>query len=247
MKLLYVLLRMRLLPGRWQLKRIANCGSSQTVLLFAICWTLCSYPCLAAGPDAVRARLFNGSALAKAEQHRHRGFTNRTVPNFAGEGGGIEQAAELDTVSDILEEHRGGADFFADYRAPFYLTYVYNVVPLGDLEDWDSRNIAEKVLIFQAAHSLSKVLMESALQPLYCQALDAVKWFGDYTSVKVRQEGRGRFQVESGAETGKPLFELKLHVSANNGVEPRLQIGEHFLLRYDLIHDETLVEFRRAF
>jgi hypothetical protein len=205
--------------------------------------------CWAAGPasgsNVPRVRLFNGSAYSKAEEHR--GSVRTRVPAANADSGGIVDAAELDTVTEILNDHRSGADFFSDYRTPFYLSYVSEVVPLGDLDDWEEREAAQKLFIYQAASSASKLLMNSGLQPLYRQALDAVRWFRDYTSLKVQREDNGVLRVANGSNHEKPLLELKLHVSANNGVEPRLEIGDNFTLRYDIIHDETLVEFRRDF
>ncbi|MFN8388704.1 MAG: hypothetical protein U0136_00265 [Bdellovibrionota bacterium] len=159
----------------------------------------------------------------------------------------MSDAAELDTVTEILEDHRSGADFFADYRTPFYLSYVSEVVPIGDFEDWDSRSTAQKVFIYQAATTLSKAIVNSALEPLYRDVLDGLRWFGDYTSLRFRQKDDGSLRVGNTKSGEKPLFELKLNVSANNGVEPRLKIGRDFCLRYDVIHDETVMEFRRNF
>ena len=189
------------------------------------------------------ARLFSGSAREMAEQ-RHRGAVDSQRERLFSTRS-VGQAAELDTVKDILGE-RHGNDFFVQYRGPFYMAYVYDIVPLPYADDEDSEAMAQRALLYQAATSFSKVIIGSALEPLYRRAVEGVKWFRSYTSLKVRQEGDGGLAVSDRSKE-KPLFELKLHVSANNGVEPRVQFGDNCTLRYDVINQDTVLEYKKDF
>ncbi len=190
-----------------------------------------------------RSGLFSGSAREKAEQRR--GKPSRNARTYTGETQGGE-FSELDTVDEILEDRRG-ENFFNQYRGPFYMSYVYDVVPVRELEDWETKAMAEKVFVYQAASELSRVIVKSALEPAYRRAVEAVRWFRDYTSLKVGRQEDGALGVAESDEDKSPLLEFKLHVSANYGVEPRIKIGENCTLRYDVIHSDTLLEFRREF
>lgn len=196
------------------------------------------------GPSNRRS-LFSGSAAEKADQKHRRGVAADREENFA-RGYSFQDAAELDTVDEILDSRRGG-DFFNQYRGPFYLSYVYDAVPLGQYDEADSEKVAERAAVYQAATTFSNVIVKSALEPVYRRALDAFSWFKHYTSVKVRREGDGNLGVTEHGEREKPLMEFKLHVSMNNGIEPRINVGENCTLRYDVIRQDALVEFRHDF
>ena len=127
------------------------------------------------------------------------------------------------------------------------MSYVYDTIPSSEVDNWDSESAAERAAIYQAATTFSKVITKSALEPVYRQTMEAFAWFKQYTSVKVRQEEDGNYGVAKKGEREKPVMEFKLHVSMNNGVEPRINIGENCTLRYDVIRQDALVEFRHDF
>jgi len=214
------------------------------LFLFAAQTSLVS-PRTAQADDRKSIKLFSGSALEKAEQRHRRGVEGKKEAVFSSSRS-VNDAAELDTVDDILED-RKGEDFFARYRAPFYLSYVYEALPLGDIDDTESRTLAERALVFQAATTFSRVVVKSALEPLYRDAVERLKVFREYTSVKVRQDEDGGLGVDHNGETEKPILEFKLSVGMNYGVEPRVDVGDHCSFRYDLFRQMTFLEFRQDF
>ena len=221
------------------------------LLRLAILTALTSLTSVSAFPRSAQAddssnrlRLFSGSALEKAEQ-RHRGTDGKKSATF-GSSTSINDAAELDTVDDILED-RKGEDFFARYRAPFYMTYVYDTLPIGDPDEAESRGLAERALVFQAATTFSRAVVKSTLEPLYRDAIEHLKTFRDYTSLKVRQDEDGGLGVDHDGESEKPVLEFKLSVGMNYGVEPRIELGDHCSFRYDMFRQTTFFEIRQDF
>jgi len=214
--------------------------------IFVLCNSIALAPLTARadGPSTERS-LFNGSAAEKAEQRHRRGIAQDRAESFSRDYT-FQDAAELDTVDEILDAHRG-ANFVSEFRGPFYMSYVYDAVPLGDSDSYDSESVAQRAAVYQAATTFSQVVVKSALEPAYRRVMEAFSWFKRYTSVKVGREGNGNLGVTAHTEHDKPLLEFKLHMSMNNGIEPRLNIGENCTLRYDVIRQDTLIEFRQDF
>ncbi len=185
-------------------------------------------------------QLFSGSAVEKANEtsngSAHQQFRKNAPRSF---GRLDESATQLDTVPDVLAT--------SNYRGAFYLAYVQNAIGVDFFDERESEALAERALFIQAAESVSKVVIGTTLEPLYREAVESIRWFRHYTSVSVVQGSTGKVGVKSGENDAAPLVEFKLHVSANNGIEPRIKFGKDVVLRHDILRDETLVEFSRSF
>ena len=186
-------------------------------------------------------KLFSGSAVEKANQtpkgSAGQSQFRKNAPRPSGRIG--DEATQLDTVPDVLAN--------SNYRGAFYLAYVQNVIGVDFFDERESEALAERALMLQAAETVSKVVIGTTLEPIYREAVERLRWFRHYTSVSVVQGSSGKVGVRSGENDSAPLMEFKLHVSANHGIEPRIKLGRDVVLRYDILRDETLVEFSRSF
>lgn len=201
--------------------------------------------------DSSTQRLFSSNAVAKANQklkeNHKRKFTNFTF-NEGASSESLSQALSLDSVSDIVQDNIGGADYFVQSNSPFYLHYVNDLVHINELDEFLSSSAAEKAFIYQSLSATINFLKTSALEPFYRETMKNLQVFRDYTTVKFNQDGKGNLGVVSPEKKDEEsLFELKLYVSANTGVEPRLEIGKHLLFRYDVFRQNALMEVRSNF
>ena len=220
---------------------------AQFVLVVLIHSLLNASLCCAEGPKD-RNRLFNGFALAKAEQRRDGGgLASRVLSGFPAAGANQEWENELESVSDVIDEHRTQSNFMSEYRAPMYLTYLYGDSRWDIYDESENRALAERALLYQTATSLKQFVLGTGLEPFYRSAVNAFRWVKDYTSLKVQHSGAGALRLREKSDSEKPLFELKLRVSANDGVQPCVDVGDNFSLRHDVLRDETIVEFRKNF
>lgn len=196
------------------------------------------------------AALFSRAAMNRA--NRVYSSDGRRVLSRSFENGGADffetdVTSTADAVHEIFQDRQSGAEFFSQYRSPMYLNYLSDVVHVPELEEWREKAAAERIFVYQSVTSISQVLMKSALEPFFRDTLKKIQTFKRFTSVKFQRGDSGGLGVSQKIGKEKPLFELKLHVSANNGIEPRLEVGDHFLLRYDVVHDDTIAEFRTSF
>ncbi len=201
--------------------------------------------------DSTTTPLFSNNAVAKANQ-KFKENRKRKVSNLSfkenSSSDRISEAFTLDSVSDIVQDNFGETNFFTQYNTPFYLHYVNDFVHSNEIDEFINSSAAEKLFLYQTMSTAVNLLKTSALEPLYRQCVNNLQTLRNYTSVKFDQDGKGNLGVVSPGKTHEdPLFELKLHVSANNGIEPRLEVGKHLLFRYDVFNQNSLMEFRCNF
>ncbi len=194
------------------------------------------------------ATLFSGGAMRKAEEQyrgRARGKYSAGESYYTEDSAALGDLIGLETAQDLIDDPIGG-DMFSRYRPPLSLLYFSNVTNIDDYFEWENRSAAERMFAYQSFSALSKVVSESALKPLYERALHGFKWFRNYTSVKFNRSESGNLDLAEPTYE-EPIMELKLHISANNGVEPRLEIGDNLMVRHNIFDQETLFEFRTNF
>lgn len=199
-----------------------------------------------AGPGT---QLFTPSATIKADKRSNQ--RNREVRSkiLAGthNDSRLVHDLKLDTVEDIVWSSRKQEEFFIEYRGLSYFVDVRDVVDLGEINELGTSSFAEKLFFFQTAKTLARFVVESPLEPLYRRVAKEFKRIKNYTTVRVVQGGKGDLGVRHGSVEGERLLEFKLHASARNGVEPRLRMGDHLLLRYNPLREDTLLEYRHNF
>lgn len=216
---------------------IFSCGLVLLAGSFATCAEAQSGPLRGA-----RASLFSRSALAKA----YATGTTRSVPSSQSNQQ-TAAAAQVDSVAEILSSDSGSARILGDYRGLFYLAYVRDLVGLPELDTTDTNKLAERAAAYQGAEIFAKEIVGTALEPIYKDFLKNLRWIRQYTSVRVVESGRGDMNLSSKVTKEPPLMEFKLHVSANNLIEPRMKFGKDVTLRYDVIHEVGVLEYRYDF
>lgn len=195
--------------------------------------------------SAARSSLFNGSALAKANARKASTARGTGGSSFSSSSGG--DLTQLDSVADILADDRGPSNVLGQYRGLFYLAYVRDLVGLPPVESEDSSKMAERAAMYQVAETVAKNVVGTTLEPIYREVVRNMRWFNEYTSVRVVESGSGRMGISNPKSKAVPLMELKLHVSANNLIEPRIKVGKNVVLRYDLFREAGMIELNRDF
>lgn len=199
-----------------------------------------------ASTNGSRASLFSRRALAKA----YATGTTRTVEaTQATRHQQAVDAAQVDSVAEILSSDSGSRRILGEYRGLFYLQYVRDLVGLPEIDTTDSSKLAERAAAYQSAEIFAKEVVGTALEPVYKQFMANLRWIRQYTSVRVVESGTGNVNFSSTeAKTKEPsLMEFKLHVSANNLIEPRIKFGKDVMLRYDMFHEVGVLEYNYDF
>ena len=197
--------------------------------------------------------LFTGAAEAKANERSSRhaknyGLLSAVAPAGHSSGPSLADEVKLDTVEGVLSSQKEAA-MMSELRGLSYLRYVENIV---DVTDWvdpqDQSSFARTLLVYQTAKTLVHTIIESPLEPTYRKVVKQVRALDHYTTVQVVEGSRGKLGVKQGETvSGNRLVSFKLHLSVQNGVEPRLLFGDHLVLRYDPFHQDTVFQFETHF
>lgn len=234
--------------------RGALCSRRFQIAPFFIVRALCSVFCcsmlVAVSPTTVSAQtgqvLFSDNAASKATSQRDdAGQRNSRILSFHQRNLGEE--LQLDSADSILLSEYQTQSFFSNYRGIYYLRYFRDWGGVLDEEDSENELMARRALLFQGMTTVSNLLKESGLKDTYRQTVRSIRAAKEMTTIRVAQTGRGKFDVSQGTNSPEPLIEFGVHTSVRHGIEPRLTIGDSVTLRYDLLSDEALLEFRRDF
>lgn len=114
-----------------------------------------------------------------------------------------------------------------------------------DLDPYRTRRIVEKALAIQSGNSISRLIQQSELRPLY----RAIK----QEFFKIREHLK--FSLQSGSDglivsrkpRGQKLLELNLELNLKQGMDPQIRIGESFKFRYDYVDKVPVLEYGFAF
>ncbi len=206
--------------------------------------------------DGARRVLFNDRALVRANRVVHPAPTPRKKSTESGRlvptsssFSSLDDELRLDSVDDFILRAEKDGNIFTSPRSMLYLRYLNDWATAENLDEYELKSFAERVLLFQCSEMITQFLATSPLQDLYQRMVRAVKRYRDYTTVQVGTTRRGKLQVVQSENfgKGKRLLEFKLHSSLNNGIEPRLKVWDNLMFRYDVIEQNALVEYRIDF
>lgn len=153
-----------------------------------------------------------------------------------------------ETVETMIWSDKREANMFSDYKAmSAIMQFRETEGQRGENfdEDW-TESIAERMFWIKSAKALEQGIENSTLKETYRALAEGVRKFGDFTTVEVvsRSDGLG---VKQGSKNSERLIQFKLNVSARNGLEPRLKLNDFFSVRYDPLHQDTILEYERNF
>ncbi|NLF25678.1 MAG: hypothetical protein GX589_08505 [Deltaproteobacteria bacterium] len=111
-------------------------------------------------------------------------------------------------------------------------------------DDYDSdltERVVSKMLTIQSFRSVSALINKSELQQSYRSAIRGVK----------KLQSRFRYSLQSGKEgltvsrrkVGKKLIEVNLDFNLHQGVDPQINFGKYFRVRYDFINNRSILEY----
>lgn len=110
-----------------------------------------------------------------------------------------------------------------------------------DIDPERTRKVVEKAFAIQSARSLIKLINQSEIKPVYALFKNTVKNFSDLFRYSVQD--RGDELTVSKSKQGDKLIELNLEFNLKQGVDPQINVGDSFRLRYDYTTKRSLFEY----
>lgn len=151
---------------------------------------------------------------------------------------------QLDTPETAILSGKRENRFISFYRVLIYSKYFQDSNRADSFADLESQALAEDLLTYQTSKTLRWLVENSAIASIYD---DFVATYARYTTASIERRVDGSLSLGDPNSPKRKLFQLKLHASSRNGVEPRLVIDDHVTLRYDLLHQQALLEYQINF
>lgn len=236
-----------------RVKRTTRCGLLLSLFAFAAS-SLCFAPMSSAEAPSAGSALFNGRAQRKADDVKALGRSPKAVrPGFdlpqssaAVSDLALSSFSLPESSQTVLTDSASTSASVARSDAARSLLFRPELTDHSDALEWESKTAAEQLFFFESYSLASKVVVRSDLRPFYLSALRIARRMRDYTSLKVGQRADGALSVVNSSETS-PLLEFRVRATPSSGVEPRVEIGDHFVLRHNFIEHNSLFEFRTEF
>ncbi len=200
----------------------------------------------AARERADRAAPQKSQSLRQSKKGRAIKFSPRRELN----GSDLGDALELDTVENIVASAEySSSNYLNSSKSFLYFKYFDELSGAVNADDFDTRPAAEKMLMYYGLDSIADYIVTSPLAETYKRFRRYFRKYDDMTTVQVSQRGAGNIDVGNGekASTAGRLLEFKVHTSIREGIEPRLRISDHFLLRYDIMDSQAMFEYNLNF
>jgi len=194
---------------------------------------------------AEEAKLFNDSALSAANS-RTVVAQNDVAKDFVKPPAAFYQ---LDTVDTILYSSPN-ADRAAGFRLFSYFRSIGDFADSSYFQDIDQSSAAEKLFFYQAGNAFMNWIKQSQLKDLFEVVEESLENMKEKTTIHMTEDSEGFYRITDGTEVSEresPVLKLKLHFSARNGLEPRVNLGENCLLRFNLFEQSTRVEYSLNF
>ena len=151
---------------------------------------------------------------------------------------------QLDTAETAILNGKKDGKFLGFYRSLIYSKYFQDSVRADSWADLESQGLAEEILTYQTSKTLRWLVENSSIADLY-ERLAAT--YNKYTTASFERKVDGSVGLGDSSSKKSKLFQLKLHASSSNGIEPRLIIDDQVTLRYDLLHQQALLEYQINF
>lgn len=225
-----------------------------TVVLLAVTWLAAESVALAE-PGESRQALFNGRAFRKAEDAQVSGRAPRVVRSVGSDlpqnGAAVSDFAlsgftSPDFSQSFIEERSDNPATMARIEASRTLLFRPQLTEASDTLEWESKTAAEQYFFYEAYGTASKLVLNSDLRPMYEAALRAARQLRDYTSLRIGRKSDGELAVVSSSST-PALVAFRVRATPSAGVEPRIEIGDHLIVRHNFLEQNSLLEFRTEF
>jgi len=115
-------------------------------------------------------------------------------------------------------------------------------------EDYDSdlsERIVSKMLTIQTSRSLSTLIQQSELRQSYISAIRTIKRIQE--RFRYSLQNKGDALTLSRQNEGRKIMELNLDFNLRQGVDPQINFGKYFRMRYDFIANRSMLEFGLEF
>jgi hypothetical protein len=185
--------------------------------------------------------LFNTEAVMAANRQQTQKMV--TTSNFRSPP---EYFYRLDTVDSLLEDS-SQSDRFSDYKLFSYLRSVQDFVDLSYFDDFDEDGAAEKMFVYQVGRALSDAAKRSIFSDVYNSVEEGFSEVKRRTTVHVVESSSGSYGLEQGESESEPFMKFRLHLSARNGLEPRIHLPNGWILRFNPLDEETRFEYSMSF
>ncbi|MBP9838333.1 MAG: hypothetical protein KBC84_06430 [Proteobacteria bacterium] len=219
------------------------------LLLCCLCNSLGIQRCQAQNKNS--NKLFNGSALAKADLKLRESISKSKLNDSFGNSIGArftEDVFSLSSVESVVNDPISGNAILDSYAPPLYFTYLSNVNHVDDAEEIFPSNQQERFIMYEGVNTAITYVKESGLKDIYQYFIEELKVVRRYTSLNVNQKTDGGYKFSSKeSNSQKPLMVFRLHLNTSTVVEPRVEVGKNFLIRYDIRNQAPVMEIRSNF
>lgn len=165
--------------------------------------------------------------------------------SIAGQGSSTPHL-RVESIDDYIRSRNRYENLIARYKGALQINDYLGVSRSIDFDE-DGR-LARSVLMYQSARSLSRYLLRSPIGLEIKQLLKRFKKIEQYTTMKVAQSHDGGYNLTpKSSNSGEKLLELKLHTSARDGIEPRVNFTENLRLAHDFFREQTRLEYGFGF
>ena len=159
----------------------------------------------------------------------------------------LASAFQVDTAESVLLNNKRSSDFFANYKAAAYLTYVRGVVDVGEILAYEEEDAANHVVILESLRFANDHVVQPAMGEFYDSVIEQLRYIRDKTTLSVVKSGTGDLDVSQGSSSTKALLQFRIHASARNGIEPRFTFGDSLKLRLQPLEKKMLFELSFTF
>ena len=179
--------------------------------------------------------------FAKDEQRVLRGVSNDSRDYS------LASAFQVDTAESVLLNNKRSSDFFANYKAAAYLTYVRGVVDVGEILAYEEEDAAKHVVILESLRFTNDHVVQPLMGDFYNTVIEQLRSIRDKTTLSVVKSGSGDIDLSHGSSPTKALLQFRIHASARNGIEPRFTFGDSLKLRLQPLEKKMLFELSFTF
>ena len=116
--------------------------------------------------------------------------------------------------------------------------------PINNSDDIDpgrTRNVAEKAFAIQAGRSFTDLMNGSELRDSFRSFQRSLSDIQDIFRYSLLRDDQGVSLSRS--KNGQKLIELNLEISAKQGFDPQIRMGENLRVRYDYTSQVPLLEY----
>lgn len=160
------------------------------------------------------------------------------------------QFQENGSVDDTIvrrERQQGALTFMKNV---YNQNYIDNIVSSRAIDALDlSESASQKLAAYEFSMLIARVLSSSPIANIYEEITEDIKEVRNYMMLRVSPQRDGSMGFENRKKYGRsPTFlEFRISPSTQDGVQPRLRMGENFSLSYDFSESTPLIEYNINF